>query len=60
MKRGIRDSLLRCRVFPKFFFTSGRFRKKRGVESVFAKVGSEPTGDSFNSIVKLETSEQNR
>ncbi|HKM43615.1 MAG TPA: glutaminase A [Limnochordia bacterium] len=30
----------------------------RGVESVFAKVGSEPTGDSFNSIVKLETSEQ--
>ncbi|HHY14667.1 MAG TPA: glutaminase A [Firmicutes bacterium] len=32
--------------------------EKRGVESVFAKVGSEPTGDSFNSIVKLETSEQ--
>lgn len=30
----------------------------RGVEAVFAKVGSEPTGDSFNSIVKLETSEQ--
>jgi glutaminase len=30
----------------------------RGVEEVFAKVGSEPTGDSFNSIVKLETSEQ--
>lgn len=30
----------------------------RGAEAVFAKVGSEPTGDSFNSIVKLETSEQ--
>lgn len=32
--------------------------EQRGVEAVFAKVGSEPTGDSFNSIVKLETSEQ--
>lgn len=32
--------------------------EKRGVDSVFEKVGSEPTGDSFNSIVKLETSEQ--
>jgi len=32
--------------------------EQRGVETVFAKVGSEPTGDSFNSIVKLETSEQ--
>jgi glutaminase len=32
--------------------------ERRGVEVVFAKVGSEPTGDSFNSIVKLETSEQ--
>lgn len=32
--------------------------EERGMEAVFAKVGSEPTGDSFNSIVKLETSEQ--
>lgn len=32
--------------------------EERGRETVFAKVGSEPTGDSFNSIVKLETSEQ--
>lgn len=32
--------------------------EERGAEAVFAKVGSEPTGDSFNSIVKLETSEQ--
>lgn len=32
--------------------------EERGTEAVFAKVGSEPTGDSFNSIVKLETSEQ--
>lgn len=32
--------------------------EQRGVEAVFSKVGSEPTGDSFNSIVKLETSEQ--
>lgn len=32
--------------------------EERGEEAVFAKVGSEPTGDSFNSIVKLETSEQ--
>ena len=32
--------------------------EQRGAEAVFAKVGSEPTGDSFNSIVKLETSEQ--
>jgi glutaminase len=32
--------------------------EERGPEAVFAKVGSEPTGDSFNSIVKLETSEQ--
>lgn len=32
--------------------------EKRGIDSVFEKVGSEPTGDSFNSIVKLETSEQ--
>ncbi len=32
--------------------------KTRGAEVVFEKVGSEPTGDSFNSIVKLETSEQ--
>ena len=30
---------------------------KRGVEEVFARVGSEPTGDPFNSIVKLETAE---
>lgn len=29
----------------------------RGVEGVFAKVGMEPTGDPFNSIVKLETLE---
>lgn len=32
--------------------------EQRGSEAVFAKVGSEPTGDSFNSIAKLETSEQ--
>lgn len=32
--------------------------EQRGTEAVFSKVGSEPTGDSFNSIVKLETSEQ--
>ncbi len=32
--------------------------ERRGVEAVFSKVGSEPTGDSFNSIVKLETSAQ--
>ncbi|HHU61682.1 MAG TPA: glutaminase A, partial [Natronincola sp.] len=30
----------------------------RGAEAVFKKVGAEPTGDSFNSIVKLETSQQ--
>lgn len=29
--------------------------KELGAERVFAKVGVEPTGDSFNSIVKLET-----
>ena len=32
--------------------------EERGPEAVFAKVGSEPTGDPFNSIVKLETSEK--
>ncbi|HHY10348.1 MAG TPA: glutaminase A [Firmicutes bacterium] len=32
--------------------------EKRGEKAVFSKVGSEPTGDSFNSIVKLETTEQ--
>lgn len=32
--------------------------EKRGEKTVFSKVGSEPTGDSFNSIVKLETMEQ--
>ena len=29
--------------------------KENGEEEVFAKVGKEPTGDPFNSIVKLET-----
>lgn len=32
--------------------------EQRGRETVFAKVGSEPTGDSFNSIVKLETASE--
>lgn len=32
--------------------------EERGADAVFEKVGAEPTGDSFNSIIKLETSAQ--
>ncbi|NLM40219.1 MAG: glutaminase A [Firmicutes bacterium] len=32
--------------------------RDRGEEEVFSRVGSEPTGDPFNSIVKLETAER--
>lgn len=32
--------------------------RDRGEEEVFSRVGPEPTGDPFNSIVKLETSER--
>nr|WP_035186846.1 glutaminase A [Alteribacter aurantiacus] len=32
----------------------------QGVEEVFSKVGMEPTGDPFNSIIKLETNKPNK
>ncbi|HHW71843.1 MAG TPA: glutaminase A [Firmicutes bacterium] len=32
--------------------------EERGPEAVFAKVGAEPTGDPFNSIMKLEMAER--
>lgn len=32
----------------------------RGCEEVFKKVGKEPTGDPFNSIIKLETFDENK
>ena len=33
---------------------------ERGEEYVFSKVGMEPTGDPFNSIIKLETANSSR
>ena len=32
----------------------------RGEEAVFSRVGKEPTGDPFNSIIRLETSERRK